>query len=213
MFGNDRDGGYRFYLILALPGLFTAGLFYRWNHWQFWVLALTVSGGFWLLFRLLSGRRPARKEWEQELEAIESQVSQLNLPEVKRRFERLLVNRELYRCQEQKPGSEDRERLALLPPSARDLFSRFSRIEQAYGDLVLDRSLIGASQFGDEFVVCGNTEETEIAVKRGEETCYELDGLEPREDLEHSYPSLYHFLLCNAHVVYPEAASEVGPES
>ncbi len=188
----------------ALVGVFAATWFYRWNNWRFWAVAVAVSLASWLVVRLLPKGKRRPNKMEREFEQLETRVRQLSLPEAKRQFEQMLTRPECYRCESAAPSDREAKVMESLPESAASLFSEYSLIEQIHGDLRLERSRIGPSSFGREFVVCGRTPDTEIVVKSGEESCYELDGIEPREDLQDSYPSLFHFLLLNAWIVYPD---------
>ena len=65
----------------------------------------------------------------------------------------------------------ERKPIADAPPSIREFFGRYQRVEDIYGDTRVERSLVGESKLKHGYVRIGEEAEfAEIAVRHGGET-------------------------------------------
>lgn len=163
-------------------------------------LAVFIAAGM-LVDRWLARRTPRGAP---AVTPQETALRRLDLPEARRRALELLANPAKFRVVAGPgvvPGGIS------LPPAVGDLFSRFAKVQMEYGDLVLDASTLAPSKVHRGFTAIGSdVAHSEVLVRPDGETVYVADPDERNVKTFEHYPSVYHLLVCNAAVVYPETS-------
>ena len=86
--------------------------------------------------------------------------------------------------------------MSRLPPAARELFLRYSLIQERFGDTLLGHDQLGPSQYAPGMLRLGiSGGMTEIVIEPGEETAHRVDGTERSEEEFERFPSVFHLLL------------------
>lgn len=135
-----------------------------------------------------------------EFDAIEAEVVALSVEEARARMEPLLSDPTKYEVAREPLTSGS------LPAGAAALLGEYAYVATKYGDTVLDRDEVRPSEYYPEYIRIGeSTDGSEVIVAPTGDTVYRVDGTEEEPAEMESYPSVYHFLLSNARIIYPEA--------
>lgn len=87
----------------------------------------------------------------------------------------------------------------------RDFFSEFERARVRHGEGELDRAAIRPASLNPAYLCIGRDADlTELVVKEGSETVFEIDGSESSEAGMRAYPSVYHWVLSTCDALYPD---------
>lgn len=138
-----------------------------------------------------------------EFEAIRAEVTRLTLKEAKSEMARLFADPDRYTLEEATSTIEG------IPPAAATLLRNYAYVAERYGDTVLGHGYVGPSEMPglEDFIRIGSsTDGTEVVARLTGDTVYRVDGSEDREE----FPSVFHLLLHDARIIYPEAFGAGG---
>ncbi|MEN6625345.1 MAG: hypothetical protein ABFD69_03845 [Candidatus Sumerlaeia bacterium] len=181
----------------------------------FFFVTFFLISGLWILVGWLVGRSKPQA-WETRLCENSKRIADLPIGVAREYAEKLLKDSGKYQCiiDPVDKFAHDEE----MPPHVRDFFKSYRSIMIPNGDENVDRTKIVRSRhLAEGWVIGRGFDLVELTVTRSSNVIYELDGLEqPGEELA-GYPSLYHWLLTTANVLYdlefPEKAAAAGGET
>jgi len=150
----------------------------------------------------LGGR--ARPELARQMADLERRVFALSIDEARARVEPLLTDSTRYHSSSSPPTAVERARLEDLAPALREFMERFQLVEEVYGDGRFGRALLQPAEYHLGFTRVGtDAMHTEVVARPGEAAVYSVDGSEERFEQFEAYPSIYHYLLMSANIIYP----------
>lgn len=162
-------------------------------------VTLAVLASAWFAVRRWFAR--VRERTEAEAPDV-TYVRGLDLPDARRQALELLADTKKFRTT---PGPARLASDVDLPPAARELFARYARVETCFGDLQLDGPQATPSRIHPGFIAIGSdTEHAEVLTRPGDDTVYVADPDERDVRSFENYPSVYHLIVREAALVYPE---------
>lgn len=86
-----------------------------------------------------------------------------------------------------------------LGPVVREFFSKFSSVRTPNGGVEISMSMVQPSIYISGFISIGHSEDWDIVVRSGMDEVFVVEGAELSEDdLEVSFPTVYHLLIDEA---------------
>ena len=139
--------------------------------------------------------RSASEKWKSEYVQAQQVVLKLSLEEAAKRSEYLMADPQRFVVEKARPDVVPRR--TELAPELVALFSKYESIRTASGEFQVAWNLIGDSDFRPGFLRIGaDYDHTEVAVKPGVETIYEIDGSGSSVEAETvSFPSIFHLII------------------
>jgi hypothetical protein len=160
-----------------------------------------------LLDRLL-GRvdGKSRRDFHRDAEARERAIRGLSLIDARSRMERLLADPAKYTLRLRPIPPDLLPQTTRLGPALLELFERFELISEVQGDASLDRNQLGPSRFDQALLRIGSdVGYVEIVTRPGTDEVFSIDDSSQGPEAAEPFPSIYHYLLANAAVIYPSA--------
>lgn len=161
------------------------------------VAALLVGGAAVALWKWSSRPKPLSGMHQKV-----SEIKGLPLAEAKRRALAALEDPGRFECVRE---PLDGVLPSGLPGTVRELFSTYSVVQAVAGEARLSREDVGRSRYRREFLRIGtNLDDTELVVRPGEESVYEIDGsdADEREFEQGGIPTVYHWIVVTEEVLY-----------
>ena len=142
-----------------------------------------------------------------ELAELERLIEGLSADEAVNRVESLLADPEKYSVTRAvRTSAQVAGEIGALGALTRRFFGTYQTVVGRYSDVSIVRDEVARSPLGGDLTTLGHTTaDSEIVARPDDDRVFVVDGTESEEQFfQDSYPSIYHYILWNAYLVYPE---------